>query len=94
MGRSNRRETTSGLSIAAVVCAFGLTLFAGSAAYAEDDLLELSLEDLMNVEVTSVSKKAESKNETAASVHVITSEDIRRGGFQSVPEVLRVVPGV
>ena len=94
MGRSIRRETTSQWSFAALACTVSLTLFASSAAYAEDDLLELSLEDLMNVEVTSVSKKAESKNETAAAVHVITSEDIRRGGFQSVPEALRVVPGV
>jgi iron complex outermembrane receptor protein len=63
-------------------------------ASAAEDLLDLSLEELMNIEVTSVSKKAESKNETAASVHVITAEDIRRGGFTSVPEALRVVPGV
>lgn len=63
-------------------------------AIAQDDLLELSLEDLMNVEVTSVSKKAESKHLAAAAVTVITAEDLRRGGFTSVPEALRTVPGV
>ncbi len=63
-------------------------------AWSADDLLELSLEDLMNVEVTSVSKKAESRNDAAAAITVITAEDLRRGGFTSVPEALRVVPGV
>lgn len=63
-------------------------------ASAEDDLLDMSLEELMNIEVTSVSKKAESKNDTAAAITVITAEDIRRGGFTSIPEALRVVPGV
>ncbi|MFK7897670.1 MAG: TonB-dependent receptor plug domain-containing protein [Myxococcota bacterium] len=64
------------------------------AAQADEDLTEFSLEELMNVEVTSVSKKTESKMDAAASVTVITSEDLRRGGFTSVPEALRTVPGV
>lgn len=63
-------------------------------AFARDDLLELSLEDLMNVEVTSVSKKAEGKHHAAAAITVISSEDLRRGGFTSVPEALRIVPGL
>ncbi|MEZ4330838.1 MAG: TonB-dependent receptor [Myxococcota bacterium] len=67
--------------------------FAGSTR-ASDDLLDLSLEDLMNVEVTSVSKKAESKQRAAAAITVITAEDIRRGGFTSIPEALRIVPGL
>ncbi|MEZ4280374.1 MAG: TonB-dependent receptor [Myxococcota bacterium] len=71
-----------------------LCFFAAAPAFGTDDLLELSLEDLMNVEVTSVSKKAESKHRTAAAITVITAEDIRRGGFTSVPEALRVVPGL
>jgi iron complex outermembrane receptor protein len=66
---------------------------AGSTS-ANDDLLDLSLEDLMNVEVTSVSKRAESKQLTAAAITVITADDIRRGGFTSVPEALRIVPGL
>ncbi|HPG26403.1 MAG TPA: TonB-dependent receptor plug domain-containing protein, partial [Myxococcota bacterium] len=63
-------------------------------ARASSDLTQLSLEDLMNVEVTSVSKRSQSKLDSPASVHVITSEDLRRGGFTSVPEALRTVPGV
>jgi iron complex outermembrane recepter protein len=61
---------------------------------ANADLTEMSLEDLMNTEVTSVSKKAQSKNGAAAAITVITAEDLRRGGFTSVPEALRVVPGM
>lgn len=75
-----------------VICSL-LAVCAGPAV-AEGDLLEMSLEDLMNVEVTSVSKKAENKQVAAAAITVLTSEDIRRGGFTSVPEALRMVPGV
>lgn len=93
MGRSKDRTDSSGPWRRVTVCALGLTLVAGMAS-AEDDLLDMSLEELMNIEVTSVSKKAESKNDTAAAITVITAEDIRRGGFTSIPEALRIVPGV
>ncbi len=72
----------------------GLLALCAGPAGAEGNLLEMSLEDLMDVEVTSVSKKAESKQLAAAAITVLTSEDIRRGGFTSVPEALRMVPGV
>ena len=48
----------------------------------------------MNIEVTSVSKKAQRLSSTAASVFVITSEDIRRSGITVLPELLRLAPGV
>lgn len=48
----------------------------------------------MNVNVTSVSKKSQKVSESAAAVHVITSEDIRRSGATSIPELLRNVPGL
>jgi iron complex outermembrane receptor protein len=56
--------------------------------------MELSLEQLMNVKVTSVSKKPQRVSESAAAVHVLTSEDIRRSGATSIPELLRNVPGL
>lgn len=65
-----------------------------SRVHAADDLTELSLEELMTVEVTSVSKKAQSVAQTAAAIFVITQEDIRRSGANSIPEVLRMVPGL
>jgi iron complex outermembrane receptor protein len=48
----------------------------------------------MDIQVTSASKRAERLSKTAASVYVITAEDIRRSGLQSLPEVLRLAPGV
>jgi len=58
------------------------------------NLLNLSLQQLSDVEVTSVSKKAEKASQAAAAIYVITQEDIRRSGLQSVPELLRMVPGL
>lgn len=58
------------------------------------DLTELSIEDLMNITVTSVSKKSQTISEAASAVFVITHEDIRRSGATSIPDALRMVPGV
>jgi iron complex outermembrane receptor protein len=58
------------------------------------ELKQLSLEELMNIDVTSVSKKEEKLFEAAAAISVITQEDIRRSGATSIPEALRNVPGV
>jgi iron complex outermembrane receptor protein len=58
------------------------------------DLTELSLEELMNIEVTSVSKKTEKLSKAAAAIFVITQEDIRRSGVTSIAEALRLAPGI
>ncbi len=58
------------------------------------DLTSASLEDLMNVEVTSVSKKEQKLSEVAAAIFVITQEDIRRSGARNIPDLLRMVPGL
>ena len=58
------------------------------------DLFELSLEQLMDVVVTSVSKRSQPLSSTAAAVHVISAEDIRRSGAANLPEALRLAPGV
>jgi len=58
------------------------------------ELSKLTFEDLMNLEITSVSKKAQKVSEAAAAIFVITSEDIRRSGVTSIPEALRMVPGL
>jgi iron complex outermembrane receptor protein len=59
-----------------------------------DDLKDLSLEQLGAVEVTTTSKEPEEVWKTAAAIYVITQEDIRRSGATSIPEVLRLAPGV
>jgi iron complex outermembrane recepter protein len=58
------------------------------------DLTAVSIEDLMNIQVTSASRKPESLSAAPAAIFVITADDIRRGGFSSVPEALRMVPGL
>jgi len=55
---------------------------------------ELSIEELLNVEVTSVARKTQRLSESAAAVYVLTRADIRRSGAMTVPDVLRLVPGV
>ena len=58
------------------------------------DLTQLSLEQLMNIEITSVSKKPEKLSQAPAAIYVITSDDIKRSGATSIPELLRMVPGL
>jgi iron complex outermembrane receptor protein len=60
----------------------------------ENDLTNLSLEDLMNVQVTSVSKKKESIAIAPAAVTVINQDEISRSGFSTIPDLLRLAPGV
>jgi iron complex outermembrane receptor protein len=54
------------------------------------DLKHLSIEDLMNLEVTSVAKEPQRLLQAAAAIQVITADDIRRSGAASIPEVLRL----
>src|SRR6266487_2236957 len=58
------------------------------------DLTAIGIEAVMNMEVTSVSKRPERLMDSAAAVQVITSEDIRRSGATNLAELLRLVPGV
>lgn len=60
----------------------------------EDDIFSMSLEELMNIEVTSVSKKAENFTKIPSSIYVITSNDIERSSATNLMELLREsVPG-
>ncbi len=61
---------------------------------ASADLAELSLEQLADVVVTSVSRREERLAEAAASIYVINAEDIRRSGATSLPEALRLAPNL
>jgi len=65
-----------------------------AAAQKPSDLTNLSLDDLMNVEVTSVSKREQKLLEAPAAIYVLTTEDIHRSGATSIAEALRMVPGL
>jgi iron complex outermembrane recepter protein len=58
------------------------------------DLNQMSIEDLMNIEITSASRKEERVADVAAAVFVITRDDIRRSGMTTIPDLLRLAPGV
>jgi iron complex outermembrane receptor protein len=58
------------------------------------DLTKASLEDLMNLTVTSVSRKEQTLSKTGAAIFVITKDDIQRSGAANIPDVLRMAPGV
>jgi iron complex outermembrane receptor protein len=60
----------------------------------QTDLSQASLEELMNIKVTTVSKKEQKLSRVAAAVFVISQEDIRRSGARNIPDLLRMVPGV
>ncbi|MEO6462670.1 MAG: TonB-dependent receptor [Candidatus Eisenbacteria bacterium] len=59
-----------------------------------DDLADLSLEQLAEIEVMSVSRRLEPLSEAAASIYVITPEDIRRSGAVTLPDALRLAPNL
>lgn len=98
--RSRRHQAfqvACGIGLAAMVLLCGPR---GAGAQEESEaadatsLKKLSLEELFNLEVTSVSSKAERQSEVAAAVRIVTGEDIRKMGALSIPEALRYVPGV
>jgi len=60
------------------------------------DLADLTIEELMNIEitVTSAAKKPQKLTEAAAAISVVTGDQIRRAGVTSIPEAFRLVPGM
>ncbi|NRD89350.1 hypothetical protein C8024_07665 [Sphingopyxis sp. BSNA05] len=60
----------------------------------DESLLDMQLEELLTLEATSVAKKRQKVSESAAAVFIITQEDIRRSTASSIPDLLRMVPGL
>jgi iron complex outermembrane receptor protein len=79
-----------GRGAAALGAAFVMCGPAHGEEAAGTEVYDLSIEQLLSAEVYSVSRRAESLSQAAASIDLITSEDIRRSGAQSLPEVLRL----
>lgn len=79
------------LLVCALFCSSGL----GSQSSPDSrTLADLSLQELANLEITTVAKKEVSLSQAAASVFVITANDIRRSGATSLPEALRLAPNL
>src|ERR1700678_2090281 len=89
-------------SLETVLCRFGFVLVFGvslpvsvlAQRAVPTDLTEATIEELANIQVTSVSRKEQSLSKTGAAVFVITQEDIRRSGATNIPDLLRMAPGV
>jgi iron complex outermembrane recepter protein len=77
-----------------LLVALTFVFVANASAQNLPDVTAMSVEDLMNVQVTSVSKRSQKLADAAAAIFVITQEDIRRSGATSIPEALRMVPGL
>ncbi len=82
-------------SLAIFVFAVAFLTTTGTYAIADSDNLGmLTLDQLLDVEVVSVAKVPEKIRNTPAAIQVITQEDLRRSGVNSIPEALRLVPGM
>lgn len=94
-----REDKKMSLTIRALLASAAILLLVPGTGLADiyqegDNLLDMSLEDLMNMEVTSVSKRAQPLHDAAAAIFVITAEDIQRLGVTTIPDALRHVPGL
>ncbi len=87
------------LTIALLLCLTGCLLVSTGARASHntslpEDLTDMSLEALMNIEITSVQKRPQKKSEAAAAVFVIKQADLHRWGVTNIPDALRRVPGL
>lgn len=83
-----------GIAIAALLFAPVQGAWADQADAELSQIKNVSINDLMQMEVSSVSRKSQTLANTAAAVFVISQEDIRRSGATSIPDALRYVPGL
>ena len=58
------------------------------------DLANATLEELMDIQVTSAARKSQRAEDVPAAIYVITGRDIRQSGLMTLPEILRLAPGV
>jgi len=84
----------SRIAVALFACGFQLLALPGVHAAENTELADLSLEQLSRIKVISVSRRSEPLATAAASIYVITSDDIRRSGARTLPEVLRLAPNL
>jgi iron complex outermembrane receptor protein len=82
------------IAVCVILCSSQLRAQTPAAPRSVSELKKLSVEELMAIQVTSVSRTEERLGEAPAAVAVVTNEDIRRSGATSVPEALRHIPGL
>ena len=73
---------------------FGLLACGGQTLFSfDDDLYDLSLDDLQNIEVTSSSRIEQKSSDVQANLSVITASMIRKRGYQNLVQILEDIPG-
>jgi outer membrane cobalamin receptor len=99
--RGEQHKVGRGIATVAISLCFFIVAHRSNAAPGDrgDDLStsslkSLSIEDLMNLEITSVSKRGEPLSDAAAAVYVITREEILNSGARSLPDILRLAPNL
>jgi iron complex outermembrane receptor protein len=80
----------------ASLCAAATMMMSSTCALAQatQNLADLTLEELSNLAITSVSKRAERLSDAPASVFVITADDLRHAGVTNLPDALRLAPNL
>jgi len=91
---SVRKGAARKLLAAALATVFAATSVRADESKQVKDVTTMSVEDLMNMQVTSVSKRAQKVADAPAAVFVITQDDIQRSGARNIPELLEMVPGL
>jgi iron complex outermembrane receptor protein len=93
---ARRRGFAAGLTGLPALCIAIVGAMAPTAGAAQsiEELRGLSIEELTNVEVTSVFKRPEPLTKTPAAIYVVSGDDIRRSGAVSLPEALRLAPNL
>src|SRR6204780_2646436 len=81
-------------TIAIALAVAAVSLAAGAGQTVLPDFSNLSLDELANVKITSFTNKEQKLSQVAGAVYVITAEQIARSGLTSVPELLRLAPGI
>ncbi len=90
---NNKNKLASGIVLALGLSAVQAQAFYGSSGSAAA-LLEMSLDELINIPVTTASRKAESRDDTAAHIMVVTREQIRQRRYKNLADLLEDMPGV
>src|SRR5262245_3228138 len=88
--RSRTRWSVAGAGTLASVLLYPTICNADAEGDLTRSLKKLSVEELLDLEVTSVSKRPEKWLDAPAAIQVITADDIRRAGVRSLPETLRL----
>lgn len=65
-----------------------------AALAADENMLDMDLESLMQIQVTSAGRKEQNLMDVPAAIFVLTAEDIKNSGATNIAEALRLVPGI